>query len=199
MPTCHNHQRSTSAIHKHLQALQRNALKAAALPVCLAMPFVEISDTKMKKVVDKSPSIAYSSPSMSTTLAQSIKCKHCEKTFPSQAALQNHLKRVNAGKAGGYRKHQTPRRFTLAQVETTPRNGTATTLDKLAEIRARKEQLIAAMEQIQQDEKAAMADVEREYMEQSKKLAAYSTELTVHRKAQIAVREELEAHKQTEG
>jgi len=170
---------------------------ATALPLCIVD--VEIVDTKTKKPVDKVPPVGYTSPCMSTTLAQQIKCKHCEKTFPTQQALQNHMKHVSAGKAGGYRKHRAPRRFTLAAVETqpTPRhNGTHTALDRLGDIRARKEQLIAAMAQIQEEEKLAMADVQREYEETSKRMAALSTEITVTRRTAIAVREELEAHKQ---
>lgn len=163
-------------------------------------PSVKPADTTLKKIVDNSLPTGYPFFCMNvTTMATTLKCKHCDKTFPTPAALQAHLKKVEAGKQGGYRKHRASRRYAvLEQPSDKPRtNGThPTALDNLAEIRARKEQLLDAVTQTLADEQAAMEAVQREYEEQTKKLAAYSAEISVDRKVRIAVREEMEAHKQ---
>jgi hypothetical protein len=90
------------------------------------------------------------------------------------------MKHVNAGKAGGFRKHKAPRR-------THP-----TALDGWGQLKARKEELLAALEQIKGEMKAALVEMQSEYEELSRKLATYSAAS----KAEIAVREEMEAHKQ---
>jgi Zinc finger, C2H2 type len=112
-----------------------------------------------------------------------IKCKHCDKTFPSPAALQKHMTHVTAGKAGGYRKHKEPR----------PRRTQPTTaLDRWGQLRVRKEEHLAALEQIKAEMKAALVEMQSEYEELSRKLATYAAA----RKAEISVREEMEAHRQ---
>jgi hypothetical protein len=159
---------------------------------------VNFPDMVGEKGIDNLPLIVYPSMSMSNVLAQPVKCKHCEKTFPTAEAHKAHLKKVEAGKMGGYRKQKAPRARYMLPVEQNPpikQNGTPTALDRLADIRARKEHLFNAMAQTVEEEKAAMADVQREYDEQMKRVAALSTEITVQRRAAIAVREELEAHK----
>ena len=192
------HQRvaTTSTIHKHLQQLQRKAIASVApLPEML----VKFFDTKAKKGIDKLPHMVYTSTCMSNlAAANQIRCKHCEKTFPTQQALQKHMTHVSAGKAGGYRKHRAPRRFTV--VETQPqRNGDQpiTALGRLAELEAREEQLLVALKEIGELKKSAQDDVKREYEEKAKSIAEYSAKVTAIRRAEIAVREEMEAHKHT--
>lgn len=185
----HHQRATTSTIHKHLMQLQREALSGGS---------IKIPDTKGKKGIDNPPLIVYPSPCMSNILA-AIKCKHCDKVFPSQDDLQNHMRKVNSGKQGGFRKHKALRRYPLPKGQNIrvkqahTRNHTA--LDRLAEISAREEQLLAALKQISVDKEAAMAEVQREYDARAKSLAELSTVLTVKRKAEIAAREEMEAHK----
>src|SRR5690349_12250816 len=106
-----HHKRATSGIHKHLVRLQHGAIKAGLIIGFALSPVGEIvmdaKEREEKKVVDKMSLLHYPLPCMNvTTTAATLKCKHCDKTFPTQAALQAHHKKVEAGKQGGYRKHR---------------------------------------------------------------------------------------------
>lgn len=182
----HQHKRIGSTTHQYVSRLQRKALGISSTAA-----------TWGALGIDNTPLMVYKAGRMSNTLAAAhVKCKHCDKTFPTQQALQEHMKKVEAGKRGGYRKHRPTARFVVGDPQP-KRNGTMTALDRLSEIKARKAQLLVAIEQTLAEERAIMDEVQREYVETAERLAALSTEITVKRRVDVAVREEMEAHKPT--